>query len=95
MKNRVEAAVQKINVALEALNREATLREDEWVFSSPQQVAMFRSELERMKRDLKSSADSSNDKKSPGMGRVIADSWPLTSELGALIIAAEKAYESS
>lgn len=56
------------------------------------QLLKMRSQLEEMQGQLSSGNLPSRDSRTRGLGRVIADSWPLGSELGEVILAAEQAY---
>ena len=62
---------------------------------SPDQLVVFRNSLvdaiKRLENDLLPPKSSRHF----GIGRVIADSWPLTSKLGGLLIEAEAAYKSA
>lgn len=62
--------------------------------SSLLQLDAFHADLEAMKRQLLSDTVPPRDHRLTGMGRVIADSWPFDSPLGASLLRAEQQYLS-
>jgi hypothetical protein len=79
--------------AIEAIDEELRAHEvGRGHVSNARQLAAFRSSLESMKHQIDSGAMPPRAERLTGMGRVIADSWPFNSELGALILEAEQRY---
>jgi len=94
MNGKQRTALEKVHKALEALEQEELKGETSWVFASRQQIEMFRSELKKMASELAANNMPPTRERSSGMGRVIADSWPLTSSIAEAILVAESAYKS-
>jgi hypothetical protein len=88
-----EKALGAVAAALAALDEELQrCREGRDSVSNVEQLGAFRKELVHWYRLLESNALPNKDARRAGMSRVIADSWPFDSELGRLLISAEKAY---
>jgi hypothetical protein len=60
--------------------------------SSTGQLTQIRSQLTRIADQLASPELPPKEQRVRGMGRVIADSWPYDSPLGAVILKAEQLY---
>ncbi|WKJ90898.1 hypothetical protein QZJ86_01875 [Methylomonas montana] len=88
-----DVALQRINEAIIAIQEELKRCEfgKEGV-SNPHQLVVFLQELRQMESELGNRDPALPRKRTHGLGRVIADSWPLGSVLGDLIVRAEIAY---
>ena len=60
--------------------------------STPAELATFRKHLGKILEQLKRDQIPPPTQREFGMGHAIADSWPLNSSLGDLLISAEQAY---
>ena len=58
------------------------------------QLLRFRANLVAMRADLDAPAAHPPRPAVPGLGHIIADSWPFDSAFGAAILAAEQEYEA-
>lgn len=85
----VSAALDEIEVELEAHRNGNGSVGNEAVLSR------FRTILQKMKSDLAGGCLPPKDQRNFGMGRVVTDSWPYDSKLGALILSAEQAYRAA
>ena len=92
MKN-TERALANINKAISEVSDEIARLDDgqQGVISNAQQLQKFLSQLEAMRDEVSENSVSGN---LLGMGRVIVDSWPFDSPLGATLLAAEQSYKS-
>lgn len=81
-----------IEQALAALDEElARHTQGRGTVSTPAQLHAFRHHLVAMQSDVDGGGAQPARARSAAMGRVIVDTWPLDSELGSLILAAEQA----
>lgn len=88
-----EKAQVAVAAALSALEAELERsRAGSGTVSNEKQLSTFRQILIQMAQSLKSGDLPNRMDRHPGMGAVVVDSWPFDSELGELIIAAERAY---
>ena len=88
----INRARQSIQLAIEALQQALERhRAGRGQESSLEQLTAFRETLMLMKEDLNSGCQGTVQ---AGMGRVVADSWSLHSELGNAVAKAEQDYRA-
>lgn len=84
------ATLQSISEALAGIAGELGKAED--LVADRSTLEAFQGELQCMEAEIRANKLPSSLQRRRGMGRVIADSWPLASPLGATIISAEQRY---
>lgn len=90
-----EKASQALRIAILAVDEElAQHRQGAGTVSTPAQLAAIREELENWAREITSGAVTPRSARNSGLGRMITDSWPLSSKLGQVVLAAEESYVS-
>lgn len=85
----VERVEHLLQGALEAVDVEIASN----TLSPKEQLYRFRLNLEQMLNEVRSNTLPPKPARDRGMGRIIVDSWPLTSETGNAIARAEQAYK--
>ncbi|GAA2786520.1 hypothetical protein [Crossiella cryophila] len=89
-----ESAVTAVRAALTAVEAEL----DRWrsgrgTVGSESQLDGFQRMLRQMLTHLEANRPTGNHY--PGMGRVVTDSWPFNTELGELVVTAERAFREA
>lgn len=91
MTKKKETVVELLAMAIEGIASELS-KEDSNLVASRVTLEAFRLQLQKMIADVESDDLRVSINRRSGMGRVIADSWPLAHPLGERILAAEMAY---
>jgi hypothetical protein len=95
MRERIKALALSRH-AMELLNQEIErLHRNMNVVGTPAQLATCKQQLQEMIRQLESDCLPPKNQRLFGMGHMIADSWPIDSELGDALLRAEQAYRAA
>lgn len=82
-----------LDLAIRAVDQALSEPDKERIgLSGVPQLIKFRMNLESMRNALSSGRLPPKAERSPGMSKVVADSWPFDSRVGRLIIRAERLY---
>jgi len=84
------AVLHLIEAALEDIADELAKEQD--LVADRRTLVAFQRELQAMESEIKANQMPPSQQRRRGMGRVIADSWPLSSALGLKVTSAEQRY---